>query len=74
MQGQAAQSETNIDMVRMALKAHPLTTPIHNTLPHLSKLSFNRIAYKDLAYYPYRMERSHQLKPADYPTVQDEKH
>ena len=30
----AARTEVNIDMVRMALKAHPLLTPGHNALPH----------------------------------------
>ena len=52
IQGQAARTEANIGIIRMALEAHPLMTPRHrpNTLPHLSK-------YKDLTCYPYRMER-----------------
>ena len=58
IQEPAARTEVNIDMVRMALRAHPILTPRHNTLPHLC--SFNRITYRDLTYYPYRIERSHQ--------------
>ena len=52
IQGHAARTEANIDVVRKAPEVHPLMNLRHmpNTLLHLSK-------NKDLTHCPYRVER-----------------
>ena len=48
------------------IEAPSKMTAIH-IFASLSKLSFNKITYKDLTYCSYQMEKKHQLKPEDYP-------
>ena len=61
-----ARSANNIQRVRESLTHNPRQSSRRNDLGNITKSSFNRIAWLDLKFHPYKIQRRHELIPADY--------
>ena len=59
------EEERNVNAVRSALQENPRVSVRGNGI-NLPRTTFNRILRLDLNWFPYRMQRRHEIKDGDF--------